>query len=196
MACRLDGAKPLYESMLEYCYLDPLGANFSENLIEILTFSFTKMRLKVSSAKWRPFCLGLNVLNLKICSNSSARAQIKIDLDCVKSKIYSFKAGASFPYTNATHYVVSHFIFHMALARKVVGHLIEHKLLSIEVSREFIFQCKWELASIIASIIACRRLGDKSLSEVKVTDKQWPPRRHQRQMDFKFSKKWHSGICL
>ena len=31
-------------------------------LIEILAFSFLKMRLKVSSAKWRPFCLGLNVL--------------------------------------------------------------------------------------------------------------------------------------
>ena len=40
-----------------------LGTNFSEILIEILTFSFMKMRLKVSSAKWRPFCLGLNVLN-------------------------------------------------------------------------------------------------------------------------------------
>ena len=39
-----------------------LGTNLSENLIEILTFSFTKMRLKVSSAKRRPFCLGLNVL--------------------------------------------------------------------------------------------------------------------------------------
>ena len=39
-----------------------LGTNFSEFLIEILAFSFKKMRLKVSSAKWRPFCLGLNVL--------------------------------------------------------------------------------------------------------------------------------------
>ena len=39
-----------------------LGTNFSENLIEILMFSFRKMCLKVSSAKWRPFCLGLNVL--------------------------------------------------------------------------------------------------------------------------------------
>ena len=39
-----------------------LGTNFSEILIEILTFSFKKMRLKVLSAKWRPFCLGLNVL--------------------------------------------------------------------------------------------------------------------------------------
>ena len=42
--------------------IGPLGTNFSENLIEILTFSLTKMRLNVSSAKWRPFCLGLNVL--------------------------------------------------------------------------------------------------------------------------------------
>ena len=42
--------------------IGPLGTNFSENLIEILTFSFTKMRLKVSSAKWWPFCVGLNVI--------------------------------------------------------------------------------------------------------------------------------------
>ena len=41
----------------------PLGTNFSEILIEISTFSFKKMRLKISSAKWRPFCLGLNVLS-------------------------------------------------------------------------------------------------------------------------------------
>ena len=41
----------------------PLGTNFSEILIEIITFAFKKMRLKVSSGKWRPFCLGLNVLN-------------------------------------------------------------------------------------------------------------------------------------
>ena len=39
----------------------PLGTHFNDMLIEILTFSFMKMRLKVSSAKWRPFCLGLNV---------------------------------------------------------------------------------------------------------------------------------------
>ena len=39
-----------------------LGTNFSENLIGIRTFSFYKMLLKMSSAKWRPFCLGLNVL--------------------------------------------------------------------------------------------------------------------------------------
>ena len=37
-----------------------LGTNFSHILIRIQTFSFKKMQLK-SSAKWRPFCPGLNV---------------------------------------------------------------------------------------------------------------------------------------
>ena len=39
-----------------------LETNFSDFLIVIHTFSFNKMHLKMSSAKWRPFCLGLNVL--------------------------------------------------------------------------------------------------------------------------------------
>ena len=41
--------------------IGPLGTKFSDVAIETLTFSFKKMRLKVSSAKWRPFRLGLNV---------------------------------------------------------------------------------------------------------------------------------------
>ena len=39
-----------------------LGTSFSEILIEICTFSFNKMHLKMSSGKCRPFYLGLNVL--------------------------------------------------------------------------------------------------------------------------------------
>ena len=42
--------------------ISPKGTNFSEILIGIQTFSFKKMHLKMSSAEWRPFCLGLNVL--------------------------------------------------------------------------------------------------------------------------------------
>ena len=38
-----------------------LGTNFSEIVSAIRTFSLTKMHLKMS-AKWRMFCLGLNVL--------------------------------------------------------------------------------------------------------------------------------------
>ena len=42
--------------------IGPLGTNFSEMLIEIHTFSFQKIPLKMSSGKWWPFCLSLNVL--------------------------------------------------------------------------------------------------------------------------------------
>ena len=43
--------------------ISPLETNFNEILIENHTFSFKKIHLKMSSGKWRPFCLGLNVLN-------------------------------------------------------------------------------------------------------------------------------------
>ena len=42
--------------------IGPLGTNFNEIIIKIHTFSFKKIHLKMSSGKWRPFCLGLNVL--------------------------------------------------------------------------------------------------------------------------------------
>ena len=43
--------------------IGPLGANFSEILIEIHTFSLKKMDLKTLSAKCRPFRLDLNLLS-------------------------------------------------------------------------------------------------------------------------------------
>ena len=43
--------------------IGPLGTNFSEILIKIDTLSFKKMYLKISSGKWRPCCLGLDVFN-------------------------------------------------------------------------------------------------------------------------------------
>ena len=56
MAYRLLGAKPLSQ------YWDianwTLGTKFFEIWINIQTFSFTKMPLKVSFPKWRPFCPG------------------------------------------------------------------------------------------------------------------------------------------
>ena len=51
-----------------------LGTNFREILSKIHTFSFKKIHLKISSAKWRPFCLGLNELksNLSLQNMSGA----------------------------------------------------------------------------------------------------------------------------
>ena len=55
MACCLFGAKPLSQPMLAYCQLH-FGTNFGEFLSKNL--SFTKIHLKISSTKWRPFCPG------------------------------------------------------------------------------------------------------------------------------------------
>ena len=49
--------------------IGPLGTNFSEVLIETDTSSFKKIHLKMSSGKWRPFCLGLNVLRTLLISS-------------------------------------------------------------------------------------------------------------------------------
>ena len=43
--------------------IGPFQTNFSEIVIEIYSFLFKKKHLKMSSGKWRPFCLGLNGLS-------------------------------------------------------------------------------------------------------------------------------------
>ena len=87
-----------------------LGTNFSEILLGIQTFSFKGMHLRMSSAKWRPFCLGPNVLKegcrlgnpetscacpflwyCFLCSvyrSNMAFVQIKVSLDCVSNFIW------------------------------------------------------------------------------------------------------------
>ena len=56
MACRLFGAKPLSKPINTVLLsIGPLGTNFSEILIKIQNVSFTKIHLKMPSAKWRPF---------------------------------------------------------------------------------------------------------------------------------------------
>ena len=41
-----------------------LGTNFSDISIGIQMFSFKKWHVKMLSSKWRPLCLGINVLNI------------------------------------------------------------------------------------------------------------------------------------
>ena len=45
----------------EILLIGPLGTNFYEISIGIYTFSFKKINFEMSSGKWRPFGLGLNV---------------------------------------------------------------------------------------------------------------------------------------
>ena len=48
----------------EILLIGSLGTNLSEILVGIQKLPFKKMHLKMSSAKWCPFSLGLNVLTL------------------------------------------------------------------------------------------------------------------------------------
>ena len=62
-----NGLSPgLYQTIIwtnaEITLIGHLETNLSEIFNEIQLFPFKKMHLKMSSGKWRPFCLGLNVL--------------------------------------------------------------------------------------------------------------------------------------
>ena len=46
--------------------IGPLGTHFSEIIIGIHKFSFKRKHLKISSANWRPFCLGFNVATIAV----------------------------------------------------------------------------------------------------------------------------------
>ena len=57
--------------------IEPLGTNFSEIAIGIQAFSFKKMHLNMSSVKWRPFCLGLNVLRAQPTRRTGHRLSVR-----------------------------------------------------------------------------------------------------------------------
>ena len=71
-----------------------LGTNFSEILSKNHTFSFKKMLLKMSSAKWQPSWLGLNVLTmLKImtgCLTARSNYPINDDSTAVRSGLHNY----------------------------------------------------------------------------------------------------------
>ena len=71
MACRLLGGKLLHvlETMLTYFRLDPWKQTSMKSWYKLKTISLKK--IKISSAKWWPFCLGLNVCMLMYVSSLS-----------------------------------------------------------------------------------------------------------------------------
>ena len=85
--------------------IGPLGINFSEILIEINTFSFKKMYLKISSAKWRLFRIGLNVLRL------SSHTKTHIGHWAIRSYWYkwSFHSVWRFPLKEASEHKILNF---------------------------------------------------------------------------------------
>ena len=69
--------------------IGPLGKNFIEMFIEIHTFSLKKIHLKMSSGKWRPFCLGLNVSKDRLsCRLTFVLAAIQFDVSLSSSHFF------------------------------------------------------------------------------------------------------------
>ena len=64
MACCLISSKPFIWINVGILSIGPLETNFSEILIKIQIISFKERYLKLSTAKWWPFWLSLNVLKL------------------------------------------------------------------------------------------------------------------------------------
>ena len=60
--------------------IGPLGTNFSGILIAIETFSFNEMHWKISSAKWRPFCLGLYVCWISLHHHRICKIKVGLEL--------------------------------------------------------------------------------------------------------------------
>ena len=86
MAYHLVGAKPSSCWNFVNWTLRYIFQYFSKMVTKIHIFSFTKKHLKISYAKWWPFCLGLNVLRYKynaklqtiiICSRYNATNRAK-----------------------------------------------------------------------------------------------------------------------
>ena len=67
----------------------PLRTNINEILIEIYTFSFMKMHLKMSSVKWRPFYIGINVLTLNEYMNWNSHTKNANKISCMSVVIRS-----------------------------------------------------------------------------------------------------------
>ena len=67
------GRQAIISTYAKILLIDPLGIKLKEILIEIYTFAFKKMHLKLSFTKWQSFCLGLSILKALLFTLDSAR---------------------------------------------------------------------------------------------------------------------------
>ena len=87
----------------------PLWTKFSEILIEIPSFSFKKLHLKMSSAKWRLFCPGINDLMQHNCV--SCRGSMNHDTGSQRSCSFppeTSSMGSTVLYQQVIPFTISH----------------------------------------------------------------------------------------
>ena len=87
--------------------IGPLGPNFNEISIEVHTFSFKKMHLKMSSAKGRLFSLGLNELTGSIWQSLEGLFYRPVTgMEVTKDSSANFSTMHNFDFYNSTWLVL------------------------------------------------------------------------------------------
>ena len=154
--------------------ISDLGTHFSELPSKIHAFSFKKMHLKMSSAKWRQFCVGLSVLNLIITEFSSLVGLTRcprVDDDRISqtggliwrlsmlritSELYGIGFNTLRPRQNGRYFPGNIF--------KWIS-LNENVWVSINISLKFVPRGPFNNIPTLVQVMAWRRPGDKPLSE-------------------------------
>ena len=88
MARRLFGTKSLSEPMRTYCQADPLEQTQTKYQSKYKTFPFNKTNLKMSSAKYRPFCSGFDLLKGVIEGNNYAVLSVQYGALCDLKQVH------------------------------------------------------------------------------------------------------------
>ena len=89
----------------------PLGTNFSVFSVEILISSFKKTRFKVSSAKRRPFCLGLNELTSETWWTHVTAVKMLGPISQVQISTLSKSYENAFPANHISDYLIRSHVF-------------------------------------------------------------------------------------
>ena len=170
----------------------PLGTNFSEILVAINTFSFRKMHFKMSSQKWRSFCLSLNVLCKHVLPVTTQQITC-----CCSHKSITDKHGIP-------QYLVSGnlFVAFISIPLKVLPLILRWGNKKSPRGQwvnspppSAAYMCQW-IVSALVQIMACRLDGAKPLSEPMLTYCQLDPKEH---ISMKFHLKlkyFHSRKCI
>ena len=143
--------------------IGPLGTKPSEILMAIHIFSFKKMHLKMSSGKWRPSCLGLNLL-IPIISRPYCKFTTQVlapnsgtslDASC-RCWFNLIDLNTLRPRQNGRHFPddIFKWIF-----------LNENVWISIEMSWKFVPSGPISNIPALVQIMAWRQPGNKPLSE-------------------------------
>ena len=142
--------------------IGPLGTNFSKTLIVIYTFPFKKMHLKLSSGKWRPFCLSLNVLKSLATQFIFLSQHGSSFIDPANKEATRFLAALKLWFNSSSFGQHGH-LFADNIFRCIF--MNEKLCILIKISLKFVCQGQIDNNPALVQIMAWHKIGAKPLSE-------------------------------